>query len=347
MADASAVPTVEFTVSDSFAAPVCGVLTMLPKVALDTEERRRGYLACLRSIPDMLATAAARHRQGTAAGRTAVSRLVDGAIAQLDLMIGDPTVGALARTDVEQDGFPGEVSAAIDQLVRPALATYRDALRDEVLPSARDDVHPGICFCPEATGCTWPWFGCTRRRPTPRTKLHAMGLEIVEQVREEFAETGTRLWGTTDTAGIFDRLSNDPALRYRSRKEMLDHAKRGVAAAEAEAPRWFATVPDEPCTVEAVPEMEEAGAAGAYYMPGAIDGSRSGTYFLNTSKPEERHRYAAEDMHSTRPCPDTTSNSPLRWSPRTCPRRDGVHDTVCAEGWGLTANALPTRWALQ
>ena len=266
---------------------------------------------------------------------------------QLDLMIGDPTVGALARTDVQEDGFPGEVSAAVDQVVRPALATYRDALRDDVLPSARDDDHPGICFVPggEAMYLALVRFH-TSTSDTP-DELHAMGLEIVEQVREEFAETGTRLWGTTDTAEIFDRLSNDPALRYRSRKEMLDHATRAVAAAEAEAPRWFATVPDEPCTVEAVPEMEEAGAAGAYYMPGAIDGSRSGTYFLNTSKPEERHRYAAEDIAFHEAVPGHHFQLTIAMESTDLPAaRRVLHDTACAEGWGLYSERLADEMGL-
>ena len=67
-----------------------------------------------------------------------------------------------------------------------------------------------------------------------------------------------------------------PPCGTESRDEMLEHARRVVAAAEAEAPQWFAVVPDEPCAVEPVPEAEEAGMAPAYYMPGAIDGSRAG-----------------------------------------------------------------------
>ena len=60
--------------------------------------------------------------------------------------------------------------------------------------------------------------------------------------------------------------------------------------------RGFATVPDVPCTVAAVPEAEELGMTSAYYVAGAIDGSRPGTYYLNTSEPESRHRYVAEDI---------------------------------------------------
>jgi len=347
MADAAAVPATEFTISDTFAAPVCAVLTMLPKVQLDTKERREGYLARLCSMPDMLATAAQRHRAGSAVGRTAVARLVEAAIAQLDLMIGDPNVGAIARPDVDDHNFTKELSGAIEEYVRPALTAYRDALRADVLPSARDDDHPGICFLP---GGEAMYLALTRLHTSTTyspDELHSMGGEIVGQVREEFTETGSRLWDTTDLAEIFDRMSNDPALRYQSRQEMLEHARRVVAAAEAEAPKWFATVPDEPCTIEAVPESEEAGMAAAYYMHGAIDGSRTGTYFLNTSKPEERHRYAAEDIAFHEAVPGHHFQLTLAMESKDLPTaRRVLHDTACAEGWGLYSERLADEMGL-
>ena len=177
-------------------------------------------------------------------------------------------------------------------------------------------------------------------------ELHALGQEIVGQVRAELVGTGRQLFGTSDLREIFDRLSNDPTQRYGSRDEMLGHARRVVAAAEVAAPAWFTTVPDEPCSVEPVPEAEEAGSPPAYYMTGAVDGSRQGTYFLNTSEPGERHRYMAEDMAFHEAVPGhhfqltiaRESARPAR-RPAACSRtrpapRDG----------GSTASAWPTRW---
>ena len=61
-------PLVEFTISDTFAAPVGSVLASLPKVPVDTEERRAGYLARLRGLPDMLSDGGATPRGWRAAG---------------------------------------------------------------------------------------------------------------------------------------------------------------------------------------------------------------------------------------------------------------------------------------
>ena len=147
LADAAAVPLVEFTISDTFASPVGALLTSLAKVPLDTDERREGYLVRLRQLPAVLATVARRHEEGARAGRTAVARLVESAITQLDLLIADPTVGGFARGEADGD-FAAAVGSAIEEAARPALAAYRDALRTTVLPSARDDDHPGICYLP-------------------------------------------------------------------------------------------------------------------------------------------------------------------------------------------------------
>ena len=346
VADAAAVPVVEFTVCDTFVSPVGAVLISLPKVQLDTEERKEGYLSRLRGLSGMLTAAAQRHAEGARAGRTPVARLVKSAIAQLDLMIEDPTVGALARTDAD-DAFTKAVALAIDEHARPALEAYRDVLRTAILPAARDDDHPGICYLPDGQAM----YRALARQHTSMSlspdELHATGREIVGEVREEIIETGSRLFGTTDVHDIFDRLSHDGSLRYRSREEMLEHARRVVAAAEAEAPKWFASVPDVPCVVAPVPDTEEAGMAAAYYMPGAIDGSRSGTYYLNTSRPEERDRYAAEDIAFHEAVPGHHFQLTIAMESKDlAPARQVLYDTACAEGWGLYAERLADEMGL-
>ncbi len=350
MADAAQVPMIEFTISDTLASPVGELLASLSKVPVDTEERREGYLARLRGLPDVLATAAERHEEGIRHGLTAVARLVEAAAAQLDLLIADPGLGAMARTDPDAGGterdFVAAISVAIDEHARPALAAYRDALRGSVLPAARDDEHPGICFLPDGAAM----YRVKIREHTSLTsspeELHALGCEIVDEVLEEIVATGSDLFGTTALPEIFERLS-DPSLCYGSREEMLEHARRVVAAAEAEAPKWFATVPDTPCTVAPIPEAEEAGMGMAYYMPGAVDGSRPGTYYLNTSEPEKRQRYDAEDIAFHEAVPGHHFQLTIAMeSEHLAPARQVLHDTACAEGWGLYSERLADEMGL-
>jgi uncharacterized protein (DUF885 family) len=347
MAGAATVPLVEFTVCDTFVDPVNGVLTLLPKLALDTKERQDGYVARLRALPGMLSTVAERHREGAAAGRTAVRRLVESAMVQLEMLATDATAGGLDFRGHEDAAFADRLTLEIDEHVRPALTSYRQSLSTDVLPAARDDEHPGICHLPDGDTMYAKLVQLHTSTRHSADELHAMGLEIVEQVSGEFRQTGSKLWGTSDIGEIFDRLTTDLSLRYQNREEMLEHARGVVAAAEAEAPKWFGVVPKDACVVEAVPETEEAGMAAAYYLVGAIDGSRKGTYYLNTSKPEERHRYAAEDVafHEAVPGHHFQLSIALENS-ELAPARRVLFDTACAEGWGLYSERLADEMGL-
>jgi uncharacterized protein (DUF885 family) len=96
-----------------------------------------------------------------------------------------------------------------------------------------------------------------------------------------------------------------------------------------------------------VPEAEEAGMAAAYYMPGAIDGSRQGTYYLNTSKPQERHRYTAEDIAFHEAVPGHHFQLTIAMEATDLPlARRVLHDTACAEGWGLYSERLADEMGL-
>jgi uncharacterized protein (DUF885 family) len=345
MAGAATVPRIEFSISDTFAAPVGAVLATLPKVPVDTDERREGYLARLRGMPGMLSTVVQRHEDGARHGRTAVRRLVEAAMAQLDRMIADPTMGAMVRTD-QSAAFVDAVAIAVDDHARPALAAYRDALGTTVLPYSRDDDHPGLCNVPDGEEMYRTLVRLHTSMDSSPEELHAMGCDIVDEVMEEMIETGSGLFGTTDIFEIFERL-NDPSLRYGNRQEMLEHARRVVAAAEAAAPKWFATVPDVPCTVAAVPEAEELGMTSAYYVPGAIDGSRPGTYYLNTSEPESRHRYVAEDIAFHEAVPGHHFQLTIAMESKDlAPARQVLGDTACAEGWGLYSERLADEMGL-
>ena len=85
----------------------------------------------------------------------------------------------------------------------------------------------------------------------------------------------------------------------------------------------------------------------AYYMPGAIDGSRPGTYYLNTSQPEKRHRYEAEDIAFHEAVPGHHFQLTIAMESKDlAPARQVLCDTACAEGWGLYSERLADEMGL-
>ncbi len=328
---------VEWTVTDLFVSPAAGLIDRLPQVPLNDEERLAAYRERLSKVPAYLETAAERHRAGVAAGRPPVARLVALAVAHLDRVLGDPALAGIAR--------PGAEDVA-ERYVRPAFAVYRSAISD-LLPAARNDDHPGLVHLPGGEDAYATLAAYHGAGGSSAAELHALGLEITGRLAEEYATIGRRAFGISERAAVFERLRSDPALRYDSSEEMLEQARAAVARAEAAAPSWFGTVPESACLVEPVPEASAPGAPPAYYLPPALDGSRAGTYFLNTASPKDRFRHTAEAYAFHEAVPGHHFQLVIAQQMTGVPAaRRLLHDTASAEGWGLYSERLADEMGL-
>ena len=317
-------------------------------LTVDTPERRDDQLARLAAIPDFLEQSAQRLRDGVEADLLPQERGVRAALAQIDVITSDPQLGAL-RSDPEgaSDEFAAAQGTVLDQVVRPAILRYREVLESQILPSGRPDEKPGLCWLP---GGEDMYRRCVRySTSTEHTAedLHATGLAIIERLNEEFAALGSEVWNTTDVAEIHERLRTDPSLRYESGDEIVTTAIEAVRRAEHAAPEWFGLIPTTACAVEPIPEALAEGSPPAYYFTGALDGSRVGTYFINTTKPEQRFRHLAEAVAFHEAVPGHHFQLTI------AQQLEGSHlvhsvcaDVATAEGWGLYAERLADEMGL-
>ncbi|MDQ2585938.1 DUF885 domain-containing protein [Saccharothrix yanglingensis] len=280
---------VEHTHAEGLNAPVVVLLAALPMVRPGDDEARRAYLTRLAALPDHLDALAARQR---ASDRRPVRHLVDAAVARLDRYLAeaeDPLGTPLAGSDLASRGaelLAGEV--------RPAFARYRDFLRTEIAGRGRGEDRPGLCWLPDGERIYSElvrFYTTTGHTPE---ELHRVGLDLIAALDREYEEIGARVFGPVTAAGVRARLLADPGLRWAGADDMLVLARECIARAERVAADWFGTVPSARCAVEPVPEAEAPNAPLAYYMDPAMDGSRPGTYFVNTHRAHERDRFSAE-----------------------------------------------------
>jgi uncharacterized protein (DUF885 family) len=284
----------DHVVADFITSPAIKLLSFVPRVVPLDEQGERAYLSRIAEIPAYLEALADRNRAGIQAGRTPVARPVRTAIAHIDRYLAEPV-------DVfTNPKLTGERSAERDRVVaegvRPAFAKYRDVLENDVLPHARPDERPGLYWLP---GGQEAYAGLVRFHTTTDVtpeQLHQTGLDIIAALADEYATIGAKVFGLNSATEVMERLRTDHSLRWRSEDEALTHARVTIERAEAVAPKWFGRLPSKRCTVEPVPPAEGPNAAGAYYSQPALDGSREGTYFLNTYRVEERDRYVAESV---------------------------------------------------
>ncbi|MEU0469436.1 DUF885 domain-containing protein [Amycolatopsis sp. NPDC006131] len=331
----------EFAVSDAFTAPLQLLLMTLPMVELTDETRARGFLARLAAFPSFVDQVVERQ----AAGPVPPDFLVDSAIGYFDRMLAAPELTSL-RLDVGSATLAAERDALLSGFVRPALARYREFLREDLRPRARPAEEAGLCWQP---GGLLRYAGLIRAHTTTeRTaqELHDIGLALIADLAGEFRTLGRRVFGTGDLAGIFERLRTDPALRWGSGEELLAAARAAITRAEAEAPRWFRTIPSARCEVRPVPESDADAGTIAYYVEPALDGSRPGIYYANTFHAGERFRHVSEAVAYHEAIPGHHFQLSLALELDLPLLRRVADVNAYTEGWGLYAERLAEEMGL-
>lgn len=349
-AEAIDVRSVEYVIIDFWVSPAPALLAFLPMLRLSDEALASALLGRLAAIPAYLEQVAERHRIGIAAGRTPVRRHVEGMIRYLDRYLADERNDPLRGIE-PPDGVLPDFARRRDELladvVRPAFARYQDVLANEVAGHGRPDDRAGLCWLPggdELYRTVARMHTTTDRTPDD---LHETGLALIDGLAREYAEIGGRVFGTTDVTEIFARLRTDPALRWESAEQLLSSARTVIERAEREAPKWFGRMPGQRCQVRAVPEVEEPGAAAAYYMAPALDGSRPGTFYANTGRVTERFRYQSEAFAFHEAVPGHHFQITIAQELTDLPLlRRIASATAYVEGWGLYSERLADEMGL-
>jgi uncharacterized protein (DUF885 family) len=337
---------VEYTISDLFVAPAAELIAILPMIVLSDDAQAASYLDRLRAVPAYLEAIADRHRAGVAAGRIPMAHLVRAAVGHLDRYLGADE-DALARPAFDSESFAAERARVLADVVHPAFARYRDVLSDEIAEHGRDEVKVGLCWLPDGGAM---YTGLARvHTTTDRTPedLHQTGLDVIARLTEEYSEIGSRVFGTTDRAEIFRRMTGDPAMRWNDAAELLDSARSAVERAEAAVPEWFGRLASSRCKIESVPEADAPGAPAAFYLWPSMDGKRPGIYFANTYRAEERDRFTSEVTAFHEAVPGHHFQIALAQELTHLPMfRRVVTPNAYAEGWGLYTERLADEMGL-
>jgi uncharacterized protein (DUF885 family) len=146
---------------------------------------------------------------------------------------------------------------------------------------------------------------------------------------------------------ILERLRSDPELHFRTSDEVFAVAEASLARANAAIPEWFGRLPATPCVVVAMGEHEARHSTIAYYRQPAADGSRPGSYYINTTAPETRPRYEAEVLAFHEAVPGHHLQIAIAQELEGLPAfRRLAGPTAYAEGWGLYTERLSEEMGL-
>jgi len=259
-------------------------------VAAAMVEKYKGYGRSFDQMTD-------RYREGIASGRTPAAFAVRGVISQLDEWLAlpvdeDPMLSTQvpeAFTAEETATWKAALADVVRDVIRPAVARQRDALRDEVLPVARPEGKEGLVWLPDGEEVyrrSIRWFTTL---PMTAQEIHDIGLQQIARLADEYREIGGAVLDTTDLQEIFSRLRDDPALHHTTGEGVRAAAEAAFEKARAAMGDWFGRLPEADCLV-----AETASGAQAFYFPAAEDGSRPGMFFMNTADPSSWGTFEVE-----------------------------------------------------
>ncbi len=338
---------------DPYLGPHMSLLSDTRQNTVSSMSQAESLLGRYSLIPGYLVGALKAHRKNADRGMTPATASMERVFSQLDGYLSsglddDPFLVLELPDGLGDDTWKDRAADLVRESIRPAFEEYRAGLVEHIAPVSRPDDKCGLVWMTNGEEIYSSLIHeYTQLSETPQ-RIHDIGQHWATQVNAaEWAEIGQKAFGIGTMDEVFGRLHNDPTLRFNSEEEMLEHARSAIERAWNEVDDWFGARPETPCTVVPVPPATAPAMPPAYYMQPPIDGSRPGTYFLNTYKPEQRDKFEYESIHFHEAIPghhfDRSLASEMEGIP--LPRR---YARVYAhtEGWGLYSERLADEMGL-
>jgi uncharacterized protein (DUF885 family) len=315
----------------------------------ETKKDYEDWIARMRSFPVLMDQTIALMREGIKERMVHPKVIMQRLPAQIDKQIvSDPTQSGFYKpfehysseiSAADQQQLSQEARQAIEQQVVPAYKKFKEFFVKEYLPACFDQV--GIWQVPH--GDELYAYDVRRYTTTDLTpdQVHEIGLKEVARIRAEMDRVMQQTGFKGTRQEFFKFLRTDPQFYYKSSDDLFEAYKAMAKTIDPHLVKVFRTLPREPYGVEAIPAVAAPDTTAAYYRPGAADGSRAGTYFVNLYKPETRPKWEmlVLTLHESVPGHHLQIARAHELGQMPKFRRFGGY-TAFTEGWGLYAESL-------
>lgn len=309
----------------------------------------RSYLTRLRQYPVMNDEALAITRRAVAEGYVlpcvvlgSTERSISGLIAEdpAQSRYYTPFAGNRPTTVSETDwaALQGEARTIISTVINPALRRHRDYFVNDYLPHCAQS--PSVSAQPG--GAAYYAYRIRVETTTNMTadEIHNLGLSEVARIRREMEQVASDAGFPSREAMIADMRTN-PRWFARTPEELLMRSALITRRIDGFMPRLFGRLPRLPYTIRAIPAETAEGTTTAYYSPGSPTAAIAGTYYVNTSKLDQRPFWEIPALSMHEAVPGHHNQIALQqeldlpmW------RRNFANFTAFTEGWGLYAERL-------
>jgi uncharacterized protein (DUF885 family) len=348
-ADALETRAAEFAVNHAMGFQAM-IPVAIPQLPIETSEQADALVEKYRGFGRMFDEAAGRLEEGLANGRTPPALTTQKTVEQLDALLAapidaDPFLRARvpATFDAAQaEAWKSRLAAEVESSIRPAMQRYRDTIANDVLPAARPEERSGVTWVPGGDDLYEKAIFQYTTLEMTADEIHEIGLAQIERLEGEYRSLGMEVLGTEDLTEIYTRLREDPDLHFTSGPDVRRAAEVALAKAKAAMGDWFGRLPRADCLVGETPSGPTA-----FYFPPATDGSRPGTFFVNTSDPADWGRFELEAIAYHEGIPGHHLQLAIAQELDDVPEfRKHAMVTSYAEGWGLYTERLADEMGL-
>jgi uncharacterized protein (DUF885 family) len=307
------------------------------------------WLARLRALPSRIDETIALMRRGIKERIIHPKIVLQRVPAQIDhQIVSDPKASPLYKpftkfplsiTEADQARIVKVAQETIAGAIVPAYRKLKDFMMSDYLPAAWEQV--GIWQLPN--GAAMYAYATRHSTTTDLTpaEIHEIGLKEVKRIRAEMQSIIDKLDFRGSFADFAKFLRSDPKFYFRSEDELLEAYRALSRRIDPLLVKVFRTLPRMPYGIEPMPaNVAPESYVGSYRSP-AADGSRAGTFVVNTYKPEIRPKYEMMALSLHEAMPGHHLQIAIAMEQLGIPkfRRYGGY-TAFIEGWGLYAESL-------
>lgn len=226
----------------------------------------------------------------------------------------------------------------ISNSIIPAFIKFIDFLEKEYLPKSRDDI--SATNLPNGEGYyQFCIVNQTSLNLSPK-EIHEIGLQEVKRISKEMDELLKQISFKGGKKDFVEFLRTNSQFYAKTPDELLEKTALVLKRIDGELPRLFKTLPRLPYGIREIPEYAAPGNTTAYYHEGSGDGTRSGTYYVNTYDLKSRPFYEIEALSLHEAVPGHHLQLALQFELELPNFRRFSEFTSFIEGWALYAERL-------
>jgi uncharacterized protein (DUF885 family) len=171
-------------------------------------------------------------------------------------------------------------------------------------------------------------------------QIHSIGLQESQRINAEMDKVAKEAGFSGRQAYIQD-LRTNPIHYAKTPEELLRTSARIAKTIDGKMPGLFRTLPRLPYGIREIPAETAEGTTTAYYSQGAPEAGIAGTYYVNTSKLDQRPLWEVPALSLHEAVPGHHHQISLQQELELPPfRRFFTYFTAFTEGWGLYAESL-------